>query len=349
MQISLRYVAFDQRVPSGLAIYAPSDNRVSNSQADRSGVKQPYAACVRFRIRRPTMTIQPQIDQYLKYCHVERQLSANTLQAYSYDLADFQKWLPSHTEVGGIRTDELRNFLEDMISARGLSVATVRRRIACLRSFFRYLEEGHGLSDPFVGWRLRLPRRKRLPRALSQAETSTLLKWKPLRRQDLSIEIGLMVATGIRVGELCKIQTGDVSPDGSTVRVRGKGSRDRVIYVTNQKLRLKLEALIIKRQRALGTQGNVFVNRYGLPLQPHSFRSKLRSMATRAGLSRRITPHMLRHTAATLLIESGVDIRIVQRLLGHSSIATTEIYTHVSDAALRRTLERADILKGVAV
>lgn len=295
------------------------------------------------------MSIRGHVDQFLKYCTVERRLSECTLQAYFYDLADFRKWLPSRIKFGDIKTDDLRNYLEDMISERGLSVATVRRRIACLRSFFRYLDEGKVLPDPFIGWRLKLPRRKRLPRALSHGETSTLLKLRSLGRHDLSIEIGLMIATGIRVGELCKIQTTDVSPDGSTMRIRGKGSRDRVVYVTNRKLRTKVQALIGRRQRLLGAQGTVFVNRYGLPLQPHSFRSKLRSVASCAGLERRVTPHMLRHTAATLLIENGVDIRIVQRLLGHSSIATTEIYTHVSDEALRKTLERADILDGIAV
>jgi site-specific recombinase XerD len=295
------------------------------------------------------MGIRRHVDQFLKYCTVERQLSENTLQAYFYDLADFQKWLPSRLKLGDVKTNELRSYLEDMISGRQLSVATVRRRIACLRAFFRYFDEGKVLTDPFIGWRLKLPRRKRLPRALSRGETGTLLKLRsPLGRHDLSIEIGLMIATGIRVGELCKVLTGDVSPDGSTLRIRGKGSRDRVVYVTNRKLRMKVKALVGRRQRLLGAQGTLFVNHYGLPLQPHSFRSKLRSAASCAGLKRRVTPHMLRHTAATLLIENGVDIRIVQRLLGHSSIATTEIYTHVSDEALRKTLERADILDVIA-
>lgn len=295
------------------------------------------------------MSIRRHVDQFLRYCTVERQLSENTLQAYSYDLADFRKWLPSRIKIEDVKTDGLRSYLEDMISGRQLSVATVRRRIACLRSFFRYLDEGKILTDPFTGWRLKLPRRKRLPRSLSQLETSTLLKLRALRRYDLSTEIGLMVATGIRVGELCKILIGDVSPDGSKIRIRGKGSRDRVVYVTNQRLGAKIQALVARRQRLLGMQGTLFANRYGLPLQPHSFRSKLRSVARDAGLRQRVTPHMLRHTAATLLIENGVDIRIVQRLLGHSSIATTEIYTHVSDEALRKTLERADILDVITI
>ncbi len=327
----------------------PGDNRVFSSKAGWSSEQPRSTACLRLELAEQKMSTRRHVDQFLKYCTVERQLSENTLQAYFYDLADFQKWLPPRLKLGDVKTDELRNYLEDMISGRQLSVATVRRRIACLRAFFRYFDEGKVLTDPFIGWRLKLPRRKRLPRALSHGETGTLLKLRSLGRHDLSIEIGLMIATGIRVGELCKVLTGDVSPDGSTLRIRGKGSRDRVVYVTNRKLRTKLQALVGRRQRLLGAQGTLFVNHYGLPLRPHSFRSKLRSAASYAGLKRRVTPHMLRHTAATLLIENGVDIRIVQRLLGHSSIATTEIYTHVSDEALRKTLERADILDVVAV
>jgi site-specific recombinase XerD len=153
-----------------------------------------------------------------------------------------------------------------------------------------------------------------------------------------------MVSTGVRVGELCKIRIEDVSAEASSIRVLGKGSRDRVAYVSDAGLRQELLHLIRARRRAGYGSGPLFVNRCGSPLKPQSIRSKLRRHARQAGLTRRVTPHMLRHTAATLLIESGVDIRFVQRLLGHSSIATTEIYTHVSDEALRTTLERADVL-----
>jgi len=156
--------------------------------------------------------------------------------------------------------------------------------------------------------------------------------------------VRLMVSTGVRVGELCKLRLEDPSPDASILQIRGKGSRDRIAYVADIGLRYDLIGLAEQRRVAGGAQGALFVNRLGLGLKPQSIRTKLRRRATEIGLARRVTPHMLRHTAATLLIESGVDIRFVQRLLGHSSIATTEIYTHVSDEVLRTTLERADVL-----
>ena len=157
-----------------------------------------------------------------------------------------------------------------------------------------------------------------------------------------------MVSTGVRVGELCKLRINDVAPDGSSLRIHGKGSRDRVAYVTDAPLRKELRQLLTQRRSANDTCDALFLNRLKLPIRPQSIRSKLRRYADGLGLARRITPHMLRHTAATLLIETGVDIRFVQRLLGHSSIATTEIYTHVSDEALRSTLERANVLGGLS-
>ena len=119
-------------------------------------------------------------------------------------------------------------------------------------------------------------------------------------------------------------------------------------YVTNAALRQELQHYVAQRREMKDDCAALFLNRLGLPIRPQSIRSKLRRYAGSVGIARRVTPHMLRHTAATLLIETGVDIRFVQRLLGHSSIATTEIYTHVSDEALRTTLERANVLGALA-
>jgi integrase/recombinase XerD len=252
----------------------------------------------------------------------------------------------------------LKAYLADMFGRRKLAVSTVRRRFACLRAFFRRLVDLGEMSDPFASWRLRLPRRKRLPRTLTRTEVASLLaagRGARVARADgarpvvLPLAIRLMVSTGMRVGELCKIRLEDVAPDGASVRIHGKGSRDRVVYIIDDGLRGDLQHTIETRlTSARATDAPLFLNRHGRPIKPQSIRSRLRRYAADAGLARRITPHMLRHTAATLLIETGVDIRIVQRLLGHSSIATTEIYTHVSDEALRTTLERADVLATLA-
>lgn len=296
------------------------------------------------------MDFRGAIDEFLRFCAVERQLSGHSLEAYSYDLADLRRWLPQEMKLSETSSLVLKDYLHDMVEIRKLSAATVRRRLACLRAFFRRVAELGHAPDPFATWRVQLPRRKRLPRTLSRNEISILLSYlrklrpeKTMEHNGFSVAVRLMVATGARVGELCKLRIEDVSPDGSALRIHGKGSRERVAYVADPGLRRELQNSLKRRLRG-DNLGPLFVNRCGAPMRPQSIRSKLRRHAREAGLTRRVTPHMLRHTAATLLIESGVDIRFVQRLLGHSSIATTEIYTHVSDEALRTTLERADVL-----
>jgi site-specific recombinase XerD len=301
------------------------------------------------------MLLREAVDEFLRFCETERQLSQHTVQAYCADLSDFCRSLPAGSTIGSITETTLREYLAGLIGARRLSAATVRRRFACLRVFSRRLTKLGLAADLFGSWRLDIPRRKRLPRALSRPEVSSLLVSfaAPLRSKrtespPLEMAVRLMVATGIRIGELCKLRIEDIAPDGSSLRVHGKGSRDRVAYISDVNLRRGLAQLASSRETRGVADGALFVNRYGSPMKPQSIRSRLRRYATDIGLVRRITPHMLRHTAATLLIEKGVDIRFVQRLLGHSSIATTEIYTHVSDEALRTTLERADVLGTLA-
>jgi site-specific recombinase XerD len=296
------------------------------------------------------------VKDFLRFCAVERRLSEHTIQAYAADLADFRRRLPSGLSPADVTEAELRRYLEWMVDDRNLASATVRRRLACLRSFFRHLCGEAVDTNPFSTWHPDLPRPRRLPRALSRTEATTLvsaclapLPSEPSDRNFLRIAVPLMIATGIRVGELCRVTIDDVAPDGSTVRIHGKGSRDRVAYISGAVLQRELSWLMDQRRREPASAPTLFVNRHGGPLKPQSVRTKLRRYSIAAGLARRVTPHMLRHTAATLLIESGVDIRFVQRHLGHSSIATTEIYTHVSDESLRTTLAKADVLQSLIV
>jgi len=293
------------------------------------------------------MLVSNSLEDFAKFCTVERQLSINTVLAYRNDLADYTKWLAGDAQRNEAITETLKAYLEHLIAERKLAAATVRRRIACLRAFFRWISAAREVSDPFQGWRPTLPRRRRLPRSLSRPEAKFLLSCRGQTTSDetLDVTIRLMISTGLRVGEVCQLRVDDVSPDGLSLRVHGKGSRDRVAYVSDAPLRADLSVILKKRRIASGPGAALFLNRRGSPIRPQSIRSKLRWVAGVAGIVRRVTPHMLRHTAATLLIETGVDIRFVQRLLGHSSIATTEIYTHVSDEALRTTLERADVLQ----
>ena len=293
--------------------------------------------------------------KYIDYCTVDRQLAQNTLLAYSSDLRDFRRWLSARKAVKAVTTETMRAYLDSLVRQRKLAASTVRRRLLNLRIFFRYLNDNGDAADPFIGWRLRLPRPLRLPRSLARNEAASLLRAarRCMARSSLPelarrTEMCLMVATGIRVSELCNIQVGDISRDASRLQVHGKGMRERVVYVADRSLRAELRKLASVRKKESGSSGPLFVNRHRRRLRPDSVRVPLSRFAEIAGLRCRVTPHMLRHTAATLLLERGADIRIVQRLLGHSVVATTEIYTYVSDVTLRSTLKRANVLGALA-
>ncbi len=231
------------------------------------------------------------VDEFLRFCSLERQLSIHTVQAYSADLRDFRKWLKTDIAIGDVSPDTLKQYLEDMVGERKLSVATVRRRFACLRAFFRRAAGKDQCPDPFANWHPLLPRRKRLPRTLSRSEAAFLLSARNDARggagegdQVFAIIVRLMVVTGMRVGELCKLHVDDLSPDCSVVRIHGKGARERVAYITDAALRRDLQQIIRQRRTSRLGGGALFVNRHGAPMRSQSVRSKLRRLAKEAGL-----------------------------------------------------------------
>lgn len=157
----------------------------------------------------------------------------------------------------------------------------------------------------------------------------------------------LLVVTGMRIGELTSLNVGDVSGAASRIRVNGKGNRERTVYVTNERLLMDFRHYWEQRYKCAGTDACLFFNLKGNRLTAPAFRKRLRTVSKSLLVEPHLTPHQFRHSAATLLIEEGVDIRLVQRLLGHASIATTEIYTKVSDNSLVAAIERADTLAQV--
>jgi len=277
-------------------------------------------------------------------CAVEKGLSANTVEAYRADLRQYLRYLEGDAlAVDALRVENLKAFLGDMKNRQGLSASTLRRRIACLQGVAGFASESYGISNPFDGWKPRIKRARRLPRTIPQSEVARLVSQKsdPFGGET-AFAVLILSATGLRVSEFCAIKVGDVSEDGTTIRVLGKGSSDRIVYVTHPVLAMELGNRRRARMIVSGASAELFVNSKGAKLRPQTLRRRLHRLAEVAGLEQRVTPHTLRHTAATLLLEHGADIRFVQRLLGHASIATTEIYTHVTDEALRTVLAKAD-------
>lgn len=288
---------------------------------------------------------------FLARCSVERKLAKNTVQSYRYDLAHFSRVIDVGDLSSALCVDNLRRYLVHMIEEKGFSVSTARRRMACLRAFCEHLASEGDIENPFGNWSPQLKKPKRLPRSLSFTELSKLVS-QPDEQSDIAKDtifaVLLISATGLRVSELCSIRICDLTDDGDAIHISGKGLRDRVVYVSNVHLKTELA----KRKRDIETHSEpnaaLLRNKLGDPLKPQTLRRRLHKLHKTQSLARAITPHMLRHTAATMLIENGTDIRFVQRLLGHASIATTEIYTHVTDTALKTALAQANTLRGIA-
>lgn len=294
--------------------------------------------------------LEKEIQRYLERCRNVRRLATNTVDAYENDLTKFAAEVDLKS---GLTFGAIRNCLTKMAEDPRLSPATVRRRIATVRAFLRVTDERLAL-ETFGAWRLSIRSPIRLPKALSATDLTALLKstkpgtgaWE-FDRRTTYLCLSLMTATGLRISELCALRLGHVQPQTGEIKVLGKGSRERIVMLANAGVRKTLNDYVRSLRDADNREAPLFRNQRGRPMTPQCFRLRLHSLSRQAHVGRRVTPHMLRHSAATLLLEAGIDIRFVQRLLGHASIATTQIYTHVSDIALRGALERADVMRAL--
>jgi len=295
-------------------------------------------------------SMQDAIDRFLQYLQVERNASDLTIKSYREDLsalveffeADDQECLPP----GQITTLELRGYVAGLQEA-GYAKATIARRLASLRSFFRFGQrDGWMESNPAKP--LRNPRRGRgLPHCLSTDELGRLLAAPPRDssqgKRDRAL-LETMYSAGLRVSELVGLRDGDLDFAGSVLCVRGKGRRERLAPVGSYAIRALKHWLSVRKlasDQPAGAATPVFVNRFGRQLTTRSVGRMLEKYLKVAGLDRQTSPHTLRHSFATHLLDRGADIRSVQELLGHKSLVTTQIYTHVSTARLREVYERA--------
>jgi integrase/recombinase XerD len=303
------------------------------------------------------------VKGFIHHCEFARGLSRNSLDAYRQDLEEYLRFLRLESISTVDDAALILRYLEHLRAYRNYKQATVRRRLVTLRALTAWIQKnGDIAANPFNGIELDLKPPKRLPRPVDWVDVRTMLTpsgaalpppeaaKSASARADLSavtttdLAIRLMVATGVRVGELTRIKLSSISNDGYRIRIHGKGNRERNVFVGNADLRDQLQhikAMAVQRPH----EGDfLFLNTRHRRLTEQALRRRLRILGTERKLDTRVTPHRLRHSAATFLIEEGVDIRFVQRLLGHASIATTEIYTRVSDTALLRAVCSADPL-----
>ena len=297
------------------------------------------------------IAMEDAITRFLRYLRVERNASELTLKSYREDLMALLEYLLPEDdapwpEPASITVLDLRGYVAAMHEA-GYAKTTIARRVASLRSFFRFgCRDGWAETNPAKP--LRTPRQSRnLPHVLSTEELGRLLD-APSRETTQGLRDRAILETaysaGLRVSEIVGMNDEDLDLPEGIVRIRGKGKRERLAPLGTYAVAAVqhwLSRRTLHPSEDQGPDAPVFVNRFGKRLTTRSVGRMLEKYLRQAGLDRRTTPHSLRHSFATHLLDRGADIRSVQELLGHRSLITTQIYTHVTTAGLKDIYEKA--------
>ena len=290
------------------------------------------------------------LERFLRYLQTERNASDLTVKSYREDLQSLTDFLSAEdgtpSRVADVTTFDLRDYVAALQEA-GYARASISRRLASSRSFFRYAQrEGLVKANPAKPLRNPRPERK-LPHFLSTAELAKLLSapssTNTLGLRDRAI-LETMYSAGLRISETVAINDGDLDLNDELVRVRGKGRRERLAPLgsyARKAIRKWFRQRKLASDEVSGLDAPVFVNKFGRRITTRSVARMLEKHLKAAGLDLRTTPHSLRHSFATHLLDRGADIRSVQELLGHKSLVTTQIYTHVSTAGLKTIYEKA--------
>ncbi len=284
------------------------------------------------------VALSVQAQSFLDYCRIEKGLSVNTIEAYGRDLAKLASFCGPVLPDG----DGLRRYVDSLYRA-GLGSRSIARHLTTLRNFYAFLlREGKVANDPTAS--VSLPRQWRnLPKFLNVTEVDQLLEAtgaeRPTRLRDRAM-LELLYASGLRVSELCQLQSSDLNHELGVVRVVGKGNRQRLVPVGRPALAAVSTYLEEGRPRLLRGRSSryLFVTARGGPMTRQGFWKLVAGYGKKAGLFR-LSPHAVRHSFATHLLERGADLRSVQAMLGHADISTTQIYTHVVRSRLRKTFD----------
>lgn len=289
--------------------------------------------------------LQDEITQYLAYCANQKELSFHTIKAYRIDLMQFL----SYKENIKISRDDLTAYIQYLHT--NYKSKTIRRKIASLKAFVHYLYYQDTIeTNPFdkidTSFKepLMLPRtipqhliQKLLVTAYRNINTATSVYEKTTAIRNAAI-IELLFATGARISEICSLRTGDIDLIEKMVRILGKGSKERIIQIENRDVISILKQYKFSRGDGIPFDSFFFLNNRKARLSEQSVRTIIKNLEKQIKSDIHITPHMFRHSVATMLLEEDVDIRYIQKILGHSSITTTQIYTHVTSVKQKEIL-----------
>lgn len=293
------------------------------------------------------MHYQKELSRYLQFIKLEKGLSENSVQAYKNDLERYLQFLARDLRIknlGGVTLQHIENYLEEL-SAMDLSVSSVARNVSSIRSFHEFAVV-ENLAEANPAELIELPKQaENLPEVLSPDEISAIIDI-PNRETGAGIRnaaiLETLYATGMRVSELVNLELDNLYFEIGFIRVVGKGNKERLVPVgeiAQSALEHYIEVVRPKFQSDKNPQkakNRIFLNQRGGPLSRMSIWNIVNDAAERAGIDKNVYPHIFRHSFATHLLEGGADLRAVQEMLGHSSIITTEIYTHVDRSLLHQ-------------
>lgn len=291
-------------------------------------------------------------NSFIAHCRFEKKLSEKTILFYQIDLKQFDTFLINQSfkaNIGTLGKELLRQYIQNISHFKP---KTIKRKIATLKAFFTFLEfEDIITVNPFRKLRIKIKDPRKLPIIMNTNEVGKILQgaYKEMKNtksesldylivlRDIAV-LELLFATGMRVSELCTLKKNSINLETGVVIIKGKGSKERIIQVCNPEALKSLKEYYDKHIDQLIDFEYFFINRLGKRLSEQSVRYLIKRYTNLASIPKKITPHTFRHTFATLLLEEDVDIKYIQHFLGHSSIATTQIYTHVNSAKQQQIL-----------
>ena len=276
------------------------------------------------------------LKKFLDYLSLQKNCSSNTLRGYRRDIFQFINFLKKK-KINSFKSISYQDLLSYLGYLRnyGYSETTIGRKVASLKSFFKFLSARKIIKSNPVALLSSPKKPDRLPDFLTLEEVEKILNipseknWQSLRDKAI---LELLYSTGIRVGELTSLKIGDIDFFQELIKVKGKGKKERIVPIGRYALKALIEYI---ERRPNKKEKNVFLNKYGKPLSERSVERIIDKFSKKAGIGKKITPHTFRHTFATHMLDRGADLRTVQELLGHERITTTQIYTHLTVEKLK--------------
>ena len=285
-----------------------------------------------------------EIENYLTVCRDLKGLSSLTLKAYRIDLKQFSTFM-QHREY--LSKNCMTEYIDMMHKC--YKPKSAKRKIACIKAFYHYMEMENIIEiNPFHKIKIKYKEPIILPKTIPLANIEDILRYA-YKKYDYAnsnyqkqstlrniVVLELLFSTGMRVSEVSNLKIKSIDLNSNTIYILGKGSKERIMCISNKKIIKLIEQYLAMRKT---TSDHVFINKLGNHYSEQSIRNMVNTYAKAAGVEMHITPHMFRHTFATALLDEDVNIRFIQQLLGHSSIVTTQIYTHISTNKIRHILE----------